>query len=237
MEALPPIPATAEARRPALDAALAQLRAADPRFDLGAFQEEVRRRFTWQRRLMEQRRPEALAGQVSPALLEGLKANAARQLAAGVRTEYRGLRVDGLRPIWLVIGPVRDRFTIAIDHSCAATGVSEETGQVVFGGSESPGVEYWTLGRPTGAASPDVESGPEECPGCGAPADPSRGPVCPYCRSELPSALLGWVLEREDDTLEWAAVVVPASPEEERQRRDLEDEEDWLDAQMRNTRF
>ena len=237
MEALPQIPATAEARQPALDAALAQLRAADPRFDLGAFQEEVRRRFVWHRRQLEQRHPELLAGQVSPTLLETLKANAARQVAAGVRTEYRGLRVDGLRPIWLVVGPVRDRFTMAVDNSCAATGVSEDTGQVVFGGGEAPAVEYWTLSRPTGAQTPDLESGPGVCPGCGAPADPSRGPICPYCRAELPTALLGWLLDRVDDTVEWAEVAVPETPDDERHRRERDEEEDWLDSQLRNTRL
>lgn len=237
MEALPQIPATAEARQPALDAAMQQLRAADQRFDLGALQEEVRRRFVWQRRLLADRHPEVLAGRVSPALLEKLKANAATQLAAGVRTEYRNLAVDGLRPIWLVVGPVRDRLTIAIDHSCAATGVSDDTGQVVFGGNVAPSVEYWTLSRPTGAQTPDVESGPNQCPGCGAPADPGRGPLCPYCRAELPSALLGWLLDRVDDSLEWAQVVVPESAEDERRRSDREAEEDWLDSQLRGQPF
>lgn len=237
MEALPQIPATAEARQPALDAALQQLRASDPRFDLGAFQDEVRRRFLWERQLVSDRHPEALAGRVAPALLETLKANAARQVAAGVRTEYRNLRVDALRPIWLVVGPVRDRFTVAVDHACATSGVSDDTGQVVFGGAESPAVEYWTLSRPTGAQTPDVESGPRECPGCGAPADPSRGPICPYCRAELPSALLGWLLDRVDDTVEWQQVAVPESPEDERRRHDLEAEDDWLDSQLRGSRF
>jgi inner membrane protein import complex subunit Tim44-like protein len=237
MEALPAIPATAEARQPALDAALQQLRAADPRFDLGAFQEEVRRRFAWQRGLVSDRHPEGLAGRVSPAVLEKLKATAVTQLAAGVRTEYRNLSVEGLRPIWLVVGPVRDRFTMAIDHSCATTGVSDDTGQVVFGGAVAPGVEYWTLSRPTGAQTPDVESGPQQCPGCGAPADPGRGPICPYCRAELPSALLGWVLDRVDDSLEWAEVAMRESPEEERSRRDREAEDDWVDSQLRGQAF
>lgn len=237
MEALPPIPATADARQPGIDAGLQRLRAADSRFDLGAFEEQVRRRFVWQRELLSARRPEALAGRVAPALLETLKANAERQLAAGVRTEYRNLRVDGLRPIWLEIGPVRDRFTIAVDHACATVGVSDDTGQVVFGGSESPAVEYWTLSRPTGAQTPDVESGPQECPGCGAPADPARGPLCPYCRAELPSALLGWVLDRADDALEWAQVSAPESADEERRRHEREADEDWLDSQLRGQGF
>ncbi|HEX6488304.1 MAG TPA: TIM44-like domain-containing protein [Candidatus Dormibacteraeota bacterium] len=230
---MPAIPATAEARQPALDAAVQQLRAADPTFDVGAFMEEISRRFAWQKQALADRSPGLLAGQASPALLERWKDDAARQLTAGVRTEYRGLRVDGVRPIWLTVGPARDRFTVAVDHTAAITGVADDSGQVVFGGSSpSAKVEYWTLSRPTGAVTPDPESG-ASCPGCGAPVNRNRGPVCPYCRAEVPSALLGWLLDRVDDAIEWAQVAMPVDPEDERRKRELEQEDDWLDAQLR----
>jgi len=233
MEALPAIPATAEARQPALDQALEQLRASDPRFDQGAFAGELQRRFVAHKQALADRQPERLAAHVSPALLQQLKADAAQQLAAGVRTEYRNLRVDGVRPIWLVVGPVRDRYTAAFDHTAAVTGIDDASGRPVFGGSESPKVEYWTLSRPTGAQTPDLEGAGAQCPNCGAPADRAKGPICPYCRAELPTALLGWLLDRIDDEIDWAQVPYQESPDEARRREELRQEDDWLDAQLR----
>jgi hypothetical protein len=126
---------------------------------------------------------------------------------------------------------------VAFDHTSAVTGVDEATERVVFGGQEpSPKVEYWTLSRPTGAQTPDLESG-AQCPSCGAPVDRSKGPVCPYCRAELPSAMLGWVLDRVDDEIEWAQVPYQESPDDERRRAQERADDDWLDAQLRNTRF
>ena len=234
MEALPAIPATEAGRRPALEAAEAQLKAADPLFDTSLFEAELSRRFLWVRQALASRSPEVLAGQVSAALLETWKQNAARQVAAGVHTEQTGLRVDEIRPIWLVVGPVRDRFTVAIDHTVAVTGVSDDDGRVVFGGEEGPAIEYWTLSRPTGAQTVAEDAGPGECPSCGAPADRGRGPACPYCRAELPSALLGWMLDRADDEVPWRPVPVEVTPEDERRRRELAAEDDWLDSQLRN---
>lgn len=237
MEALPPIPATAEARQPALERALQQLRAADPRFDPGAINAELQRRFVLHKQALADRQPDRLAGHVSPPLLERLKQDAAQQLAAGVRTEYRNLRVDGVRPIWLVVGPVRDRYTAALDHTAAVTGVDDASGRPVFGGQESPKVEYWTVSRPTGAQTPDLEAGGSQCPNCGAPADRSHGPVCPYCRAELPSAMLGWILDRVDDEVDWAEVPYQVSPDQQRQQEERRQEDDWLDAQLRGTSF
>ena len=237
MDPLPAIPATAEARQPALDQALQQLRGTDPRFDPGGMNTELERRFLWHKQALTERSPERLAGHLSPPLLERLRQDAAQQVAAGVRTEYRGLRVDGVRPIWLVVGPVRDRYTVAFDNSSAVTGVEDSTGRVVFGGQEpSPKVEYWTLSRPTGAQTPDLEGGGAQCPGCGAPVDRSKGPVCPFCRAELPSAMLGWVLDRVDDEIDWAPVVYQESPDELRRKQEQEAEEDWLDSQLRGQR-
>lgn len=237
MEALPAIPATAEARQPALDQALQQLRAADPRFDEGALGTELERRFKLHKQALTERSPERLAGHLSPALLERFKQDAAQQVAAGVHSEYRDLRVDSLRPIWLVVGPLRDRYTVAFDHSAAVTGVQDGTGRIVFGGQPSSKVEYWTLSRPTGAQTPDLESGGAQCPNCGAPADRNQGPACPYCRAELPSAMLGWVLDRVDDEIEWAQVPYQESPEEARRREQEREDDDWLDAQLRGTRL
>ena len=236
MDALPAIPATAQARQPALDQALQQLRAADPRFDPGAFDSELQRRFLWHKAALADRQPERIAGHLAPPLLERYKQDAAQQVAAGVRTEFRNLRVDGVRPIWLVVGPVRDRYTVAFDNSSAVTGVEDGSGRVVFGGSASPKVEYWTLSRPTGAQTPDLESGGATCPSCGAPVDRTRGASCPYCRAELPSAMLGWVLDRVDDEIEWAEVPYQMSPEEERRKLQEREDDDWLDAQLRGTR-
>ena len=235
MEALPSIPATADARQPALDAALQQLRASDPRFDPGAMNAELERRFVWHKQALADRSPEKLAGHMSGPLLERFKQDAAQQVAAGVRTEYRDLRVDGVRPIWLVVGPVRDRYTVAFDHTAAVTGVDDQNGQLVFGGHPSPKVEYWTLSRPTGAQTPDLESGGAQCPGCGAPVDRGKGPTCPFCRAELPSAMLGWLLDRTDDEIEWGQVPTQPDPDDDRRREELRQEDDWLDAQLRGT--
>lgn len=201
---LPPIPDTPAARQPALEAALEALRASDPGFDEPALLDSLRKRFLRVKARLQARSPEGLGGEAAPALVQHWKQQAAQQLVSGVRVELRGLEVDEVRPVWLTLGPVQDRLTAAIDYRAASTGVDDQSGQVLFGGEPDATTEYWTLARPSGTRTPAPDAARAGCPTCGAPVDPESGAACPYCGGALPGVLLGWVLARVDDEIEWA---------------------------------
>jgi predicted lipid-binding transport protein (Tim44 family) len=199
---LPPIPPTAEARQPALDAALAAIRAADPTFDSRVFAELVRTEFYRVKKAREQRSPDRLKAYLALALLEAWTAVAQQQRDQRLVMAIRALLVDDIRLMWAAHGPGGDVITVGIDGSAGVAGVREDSGQPLFGdGLARPLTEYWTWARAPGGRT-IVESA-AACPVCGAPAG-SDGALCHYCGAALPGPLQGWVLVRVDERLEWA---------------------------------
>jgi predicted lipid-binding transport protein (Tim44 family) len=200
---LPPIPPTAEARQPALDSALAAIRAADPAFDERVLLQRVQAEFYRVKRSLEERNPDGLKAYLGPGLLQTWRAVAQRQRDQRVVLAIRVLQIDDLRLMWANHGPGGDAVTVGIDGSAAVVGVREGDGQPLFGdGRPQPLTEYWTWARAAGART-NVDTA-TTCPNCGAPASPQDGALCRYCSAGLPGPLQGWTLVRVDERLEWA---------------------------------
>jgi predicted lipid-binding transport protein (Tim44 family) len=183
------LPATPDARAPAIAAALSAIRREDPAFDVDSLMRRLPTRFLELRAALNRDDLTQLREYTTAALLAGWQ-----QEPATRRSVLEGppdLAVQEVRLVWVQNGAGEDRLTLGID--CLGSSDDHEGLQTL--------TQYWSMVRDHSARSARG-TGPGECPNCGAPAD--RGlDHCRYCDLSLPGPLQGWRLDSVHREIDW----------------------------------
>lgn len=176
---------------------IANLRAADPAFDLNAFRNRVRTAFmtlqdAWCRQDLE-------AGRVflSPGAYFAWRAQLETLAAEGRRNVMENLQVTDVSLSRVVHGRVFDDLTVRVSAESADYEVDKQ-GRIVFGDrSVRPFTEEWTFQRSVGVATSNKPGTLENtCPSCGAPVVLTQIGQCRYCKAAVTSGRFDWVVSR-----------------------------------------
>jgi hypothetical protein len=183
------LPSTPEARAPAIAAALAAIRRADPAFDIDSFMRRLPTRFLELRGAVNAGDLTQLRDYISDALLERWQHE-----PDGGRAAFEGppdLAVQEVRLVWAQDDADEDRLTLGID--CLGSSGDGDGVQTL--------TQYWSLVRDDRLRSPErIEPG--KCPSCGAPASRDLD-HCRYCDVLLPGPLQGWLLDGVYREVDW----------------------------------
>lgn len=186
-----------------LDAALAALRAKDPAFDPGAFQQRVGTIFAqfqqaWSSRNLAQMRPF-----LSDALFSTQEYWVQAYVAQRLRNVTERARITNLQ----VVKAATDAHYDALTVRFWATGLDytlSDDGRLVSGSrsQERPYSEYWTLIRGAGRKGPTRTD--LACSNCGAPLQVNMAGQCQYCQVKVTTGEFDWVLSRieQDESYE-----------------------------------
>jgi predicted lipid-binding transport protein (Tim44 family) len=182
---------------------IANLRAADPAFDLTAFRSRVATAFmslqdAWCRQDLEKGRVF-----MSPGAYFAWRAQLETMAAEGRRNVMEGLAVRDVSLTRVVHGRVYDDLTVRITAESADYEVDKD-GHIVFGDRiVRPFQEEWTFQRSVGVATANKPGTLENtCPNCGAPIVLTQIGQCRYCKAAVTSGRFDWVLshiEQEDE--------------------------------------
>lgn len=182
---------------------IAQLRGADPAFDVEGFRNRVRTAFialqdAWCRQDLD-------TGRVfmSPGAYFAWRAQLDAMAAEGRRNVVEDLQVRDVSLTRVVHGRVYDDLTVRITAECADYEI-DKNGTIVFGDrSVRPFTEEWTFQRSVGVATSNKPGTLEKtCPSCGAPIVLTQIGQCRYCKAAVTSGKFDWVLshiEQEDE--------------------------------------
>ena len=182
---------------------IANLRAADPAFDLAAFRARVATAFmalqdAWCRQDLEKGRVF-----MSPGAYFAWRAQLETLAAEGRRNIMEGLAINDVSLTRVVHGRVYDDLTVRITAQSADFEV-DKAGNIVFGDrTVRPFQEEWTFQRSVGVTTANKPGTLENtCPNCGAPIQLTQIGQCRYCKAAVTSGKFDWVLshiEQEDE--------------------------------------
>ncbi len=180
---------------PTIAAGVANLRAADEKFALPAFQARAKAAFlalqdSWCRQDLD-------AGKafLSPGAYFAWAAQLETLAAGQRRNVMENIEVRTVEPVQIVHGRVFDDVTVRITAAAADYEV-DPAGKIVFGDrAVRPFTEDWTFQRSVGVATLNKPGTLENrCPSCGAPVSLNQIGECRYCKAAVTSGKFDWVV-------------------------------------------
>jgi hypothetical protein len=182
---------------PSVEAGVANLRAADPGFEMDAFRGRVKAAFRTLQDAWCAQNLDAGRGFLSPGAYFTWRAQLETMAAEGRRNVMEHLLVQRIDPMTIVHGRVFDDITVRITASAADFDV-DAGNKIVFGDrTVRPFTEDWTFQRSVGVATTQKPGTLENtCPSCGAPVALNQIGECRYCKAAVTSGKFDWVVSR-----------------------------------------
>jgi hypothetical protein len=182
-----------------------KLRASDPAFDLGRFQQRVGTAFQRIQAAWSQQDLSPVRSFLSDGVYERFSLQIIEQRSQGFRNAMEGVAVHLVAMVELERDPHFDAVTMRINATARDYRVSLESGQEIPGFRHSgPFAEYWTFVRRRGVKTTDRPGLLEgACPNCGAEVSLNRQANCASCGSLLRSGEYDWVLVEITQEIEW----------------------------------
>jgi predicted lipid-binding transport protein (Tim44 family) len=185
---------------PAVLAAVAEIRQADPDFEPETFLQRSEMAFLLVKRAYQDRNVHAGRAFMTGGLWQGWCQEVQQLVAQHQRPVLENLNVRGMQVPFVGHGQDGDAIQVHFDYVAAIHTVDEATGKVVTGTTEDQRLgEQWTFQRQAGART--VVSGgvtASKCPNCGGLLKLNDDGVCDYCKADITSGRYDWVVTRID---------------------------------------
>jgi predicted lipid-binding transport protein (Tim44 family) len=187
------VPAT---RQALVEHGLEAIKAADPGFDVAAFESSARAAFLSVKQAWQELDIARVTGYLSDALTLTLQSQVDDMRRQGVRNVLEGLEIQDEH---IVDAGAGDHIVVRFDALVAHYAV-DASGQIVFGDrTRKAFTEFWSFVRPAGSLSGSEAT----CPNCGAPLQPDATGRCRYCRGVLAGGTSGWRAADIKEELDW----------------------------------